>query len=316
MTQYPWQQAQQQLLERLQQQQRLPHALLLTGQAGMGKLEFAQAFAQQLLCSDTSQAAALLAAGNHPDYFIIEPAEEKTTIAVDQIRQLQTKLQQTAHVGNYQVAIIAPAEAMNIAASNALLKTLEEPAGNTLIILVSSHAQQLPATIRSRCQKLHFGPAQDEITTQWLQQQLTPEQDAALLLNLAQGAPLLAAAMAEPVLQNQRKQVFKGFANVITQQADPVAIAAEWQTYALAPVLSWLQTWLADIARCALSIELSVNNSAYQQAITKLTAKTTVQKAFAWYDKLLELKQQFIRVNQLNAQLALEDLLIGIYHDR
>lgn len=316
MMHYPWQQAQQQLLEKLQQQQRLPHALLLTGQAGMGKLDFAQAFAQRLLCSDTPQAETLLAAGNHPDYFFIEPAEEKTTIAVDQIRQLQDKLQQTAHVGNYQVAIIAPAEAMNIAASNALLKTLEEPAGNTCIILVSSHAQQLPATIRSRCQKLHFTPAHDAATIQWLQQRISAEQDAALLLNLAQGAPLLAAAMADPALQSQRKQVFKGFANVIAQQADPVAIAAEWQDYPLTSVLSWLQTWLADITRCALQLDLSVNNPAYQQAITKLTAKATAQKAFAWYDKLLQLKQQFVRVNQLNAQLALEDLLIGIYHDR
>lgn len=313
---YPWQQKQWRQLQKSLEDGRFPHALLLIGQEGMGKLDFAQNIAYHLLMQDSPESGSLLTVGNHPDYFHIQPLEGKKIIGVDQIRHLQKKLQQKSHVSQYQVAIIAPADAMNIASSNALLKTLEEPGQNTIIILVSSHPQQLPATIRSRCQVLSFSQVHDRETIHWLQQQLLEGQDAELLLNLAHGAPLAALSMSDGDIQLQRKMVFKGFAGLIREQKDPVEVANQWQKYEVWQVLSWLQTWLLDISRIQAGAGLVVLNPKYQQAIKDLSEHLEKAAVFDWIDQLSALKKQLAQVSQINIQLALEDLLIGMHYGR
>jgi len=122
------------------------HALLFTG----GNFDIKLAEAKRM-------AAELLGADNfHPDRFIVEPHEKNHSIKIDQIRALSAKLQQKPQHANLQVAIIVPAEAMTTSAANALLKTLEEPAGDVLLILISDQPQRLLPTIRSRCQLKRF----------------------------------------------------------------------------------------------------------------------------------------------------------------
>ena len=148
---YPWQKNQWQRLLSQHRQERLPHALLLTGAAGLGKETFARQFAQFLLCKAAGESVcgqcagcSLILANNHPDLLMIAPEESGKNIKVDQIRDMSATLNQTAQRAGYQVAIISPAEALNRAAANALLKTLEEPSGRVLLLLVSHQPGALP----------------------------------------------------------------------------------------------------------------------------------------------------------------------------
>ena len=111
-----------------------------------------------------------LQAGSHPDFLSLQPEEKSKFIKVDQIRSLCESMAKTSQQGGWKVAVIFPAETMNIAASNALLKSLEEPEPNTLIILVSSRLSTIPMTIRSRCQIQSSAIPSTDIAQQWLGQ--------------------------------------------------------------------------------------------------------------------------------------------------
>lgn len=149
------------LLQQAFQQDRLSHAYLLSGIAGLGKTEFAKQFAQFLLCDTNNncgncRSCKQMQANTHPDFIFIAPEEKNHSIKIDQIRELGEKLSRTAHHSGYQVVVISPADAMPVQAANALLKTLEEPTGKVIIFLVDNQKSILPATIMSRCQKIFF----------------------------------------------------------------------------------------------------------------------------------------------------------------
>src|SRR3990167_3314227 len=149
------------LLKNAFAQNRLSHAYLLSGIAGLGKTDFARKFAVFLLCEKKSSCGVcrgcmLMQANNHPDFIWIAPEEKSHTIKIDQIREMSFKLSHTAHSSDYKVVVIAPADAMPVVAANALLKTLEEPSGKTIIFLIDDQKSVLPATILSRCQKIVF----------------------------------------------------------------------------------------------------------------------------------------------------------------
>lgn len=311
---YPWQQTHWQQLQQDIANDRLPHALLLIGQTGMGKLAFAKELAKTILTKNSPESETLLTAGTHPDYLLVQPVEDKKIISVDQVRQLQKELQQTAHISQYRVAIIEPADRMNIASSNALLKTLEEPAANNIIILVSSQPQRLPATIRSRCRAVSFCQAHDVQTIKWLQTQLLPGQDAELLLNLAHGAPLAALKMIDADIQSQRKVVFKNFSELLRGEIDSVQVANEWQKYDVWQIVSWLQTWLLDISRVQANVKPAVSNEKYQTAIANLAHTLAKKEVFEWLDNIAAFKKQLAQTTQINLQLALEDLLIRMQY--
>ena len=152
----------------LSRRQNMPHAVLLTGPEGTGKGHFAAIIANSLLCSKPSvdrfacgecQSCQLLAANTHPDFYRItlesnadgKPAKD---IKVEQIRQLIQSLAQTSQLGGIKLAIIDPAERMNRNAANSLLKTLEEPTADTLLILLAAQPSRLLPTVRSRCQTI------------------------------------------------------------------------------------------------------------------------------------------------------------------
>jgi DNA polymerase-3 subunit delta' len=188
---------------------RMGHALLVCGPARLGKLAVAQRLAQRLLCRDRGadgepcgrcRSCQLFVAGSHPDYSLVsfvsnkEGTRLRTEIVIEQIRELSGKLSLTPQYGGAQVAIIDPADAINHAACNALLKTLEEPQPGRFLWLVAADPTRLPATIRSRCQKLEFRlPAHDEALA-WLRTQGHDAATAGEALDAARGHPGLAAA--------------------------------------------------------------------------------------------------------------------------
>lgn len=152
---------QQQLLHNAFSQNRLSHAYLLSGMANIGKTEFACQFAKLLLCDEKKscgkcRGCCLMAAQTHPDFMCIQPHEKNHSIKIDQIRELSDKLSRTAQCGGFQIVVISPADAMPSQAANALLKTLEEPAGKVVFFLIDHQQHHLPPTIASRCQKIFF----------------------------------------------------------------------------------------------------------------------------------------------------------------
>ena len=190
---YPWQKAVWQQCVSAYKAERLPHAILLVAPRGSGVNAFADHLAAHVLGQDAQQQH-WLAQQHHPDYYRLTLAKSTDTHKIEQIRQLSQMLQQTSHAAGYQVALIEQAGRMTTQASNALLKTLEEPAGQVLMLLTCEQLDDVLPTIRSRCQVLSLAVHDHEAALTWLQQ-AQPSASATVCeqyLALAQGAPLLA----------------------------------------------------------------------------------------------------------------------------
>lgn len=176
---------------------RLAHALLLCGPVGLGKRALADALAAAALCENRRadgfactecRACLLLAAGTHPDrmHLSFEMRDDGKTprseIVIEQIRTLSAQLSLSSQFGGMQVVTIDPADRLNPSAANALLKTLEEPSGSTVIILVSDQPSRLPATIRSRCQRIQINSPSHTQALDWIRERGIPDSDAELAL--------------------------------------------------------------------------------------------------------------------------------------
>lgn len=257
----PWQKSCWGIIERARRADRLPHALLVTGPAGVGKRQFVALLAHSLLCSGSPEhgfacgscrECELLAAGTHPDYIEIAPDPESKSdeIKVDAIRRLAGSDALTAHRGGRKVIVLDPAQNMNVSAANSLLKTLEEPSAGTLLCLVCEQPSRLSATIRSRCQELKIPIPPESEGLDWLRGQ-TDFQHASTLLRLAHGAPLAALTLADNERMSLREQFFGGFADIARGARDPLGEATAWNKQEPAVLLDWLSGWLCDLLRIA-----------------------------------------------------------------
>jgi len=315
---YPWLEPYRQMLADVITRNRLPHGLLVTGQPGMGKAAFGGALAQLLLCEARDERAApcghckgcvQFQAGSHPDYFVLAPEEDSQVIKVDQVRELGEKLALSSHRAGFKVAVINPAEAMNINAANSLLKTLEEPSDNTVLILVCTRPARLPATIRSRCQQLRITAADPEIARAWLVTQLDG-QDPERYLQLANGAPLEALRLATAQVIETRRTQFQALVRVLEGTADPLAVAADWgKDEDLQPV-HWLRDWLMDLVRIrATGQNCAVRSVDLAEGLAKLASRLDSRKLYRQLDNI----NRLLRVNDgsLNRQLMVEDILLG-----
>jgi DNA polymerase-3 subunit delta' len=244
----------------------LPHALLIQGRAGLGKTALATAFAQRLLCEGSDgdlacgqcQACLWFRQGNHPDFRLIQPealddspavdAESRRRegeaasrqIRIDQVREVQALLAIGTHRRGLRVVLIRPAEAMNVAASNALLKSLEEPPPSTVFLLVSSAADRLLPTVRSRCQRVLIPPASAAEAVPWLTAQGVSDPEAALAY--AANAPLAVLEDAED--RSARDALLQALAG---GQRDPLTLVDVCQSAGPVRVIAWLQKWVADL---------------------------------------------------------------------
>lgn len=318
-TLYPWQQKQWLQVSKYYINGTMPHGLLITGAAGVGKTVFAQAVAELLLCEKNDNFACgqcrschWLQAQTHPDLFLISPEEDSKSIKVEQVRQLTTQLNQTAqNVGGYQIAIVYPADAMNHAAANALLKTLEEPAGKVVIILVTDHEKSLPATVRSRCQKIKFSTPPLEEVRPWLIEKMGTEQNIDLLLSLADYAPLTALGFADGEQLKQRQVFFQQLQQLSEKHLDPVKFAVSCLQYGLVCVIKYLISIITDLVRLKMQVQENfIINKDQLLFLQQLTAKVVLEKLTPYQQKLLDASSLIRQHQSINAQLLLENLLI------
>lgn len=296
---------------------RLPHALLCCGMPGLGKRIFAERLAQALLCQspgvDGSPCGAcrscrLFIAGNHPDYSRAEPAGDAKPIRVDQVRELCAFLAYTSQFGGHKVVLLTPAERMNINAANSLLKTLEEPPANSLLLLISAVPSKLPATVRSRCQRLIFPEPDRQQSKVWLISRLSSNCDPELLLCLAGGSPLSALGLVEGDRLARRQELFDVFRKVIAGQADPVGAAELWCKEAVAENLRWLIGWYMDMIRLKMVSEPPrLFNPDLQQALRQLAAGSTPRRLFRQLNVVVLIHESCS--TPINTQLAMESFL-------
>jgi DNA polymerase-3 subunit delta' len=315
-TLHPWLQQDWERLHGYILQQRIPQALLISGNPGLGKLALAKQFAYALLCSNPKQAGfscgecqscLLLKADTHPDYILIKPAESKKTIAVEQIRSLIVQLSLKPQFENYRVVIINPADSLTNNSANAFLKCLEEPNERTVIFLITDKPGKLPATIVSRCQKVSINKPDKSIVISWLQQQGIND-DPEILFSLAQGAPLQAQAFAKDGHVKLRNDCFKSWLAVARQQTHPVLIAEEWQKLPEGPLLFWITSWVVDLIKCAYDKATDLYNPDLIKSLQELAQQLNLKKLYKLYDLLL-LNRQLLDT-QINKQLMFEDILI------
>lgn len=239
MMSMPWHAEHWQRVQARRSRGAMPHALLLAGPAGLGKRDFLQRLVRGLLCPQAIDGEAcgqcrschLLAAGTHPDYVSLsyglrKDGVQRSEIVVDQIRELSARLSMASQFGGWQIASIDPADAMNAAAANALLKTLEEPAPQTLLLLVADAPWRLPQTIRSRCQRIEFQlPPRDEALA-WLATEGVA--DAVAALDAANGNPGLARRWAEEGALARRQEVRRDLAALAGGRGETMEMVRRW----------------------------------------------------------------------------------------
>lgn len=319
---YVWQARQWQQFWQSVQAGRLPHALLLTGMAGTGKAAFAMHAAQALLCQQVStsgdpcdhcHSCRLVVTQAHPNMYHVVPEKEGHAIKVDQIRELTEFVQQSSLQGEYRIVLINPAHSMNMNAANALLKTLEEPASGTILLLVTDQISHLPATIRSRCQRILFPRPDQQEALNWLRAQAVnatvPLEQA---LRLAHGAPLLALAAMQDEELPIRDDMFKSFHQLAEKRADPLALAAKWQK--MDPI-TWIELalgWVSDMIRLQLGGTITqLLNQDYEQALKASVARIPLQKNLRLLESLLAAQGKMSAGVNFNKQLLIESLLIS-----
>lgn len=315
------------------------NALLLKGRAGIGKLDFALNLAKFRLCENpsltgeacgTCLSCGWFEKGGHPDFYQVSPeasanlsgevavaadsnesvskvkSKKKTNqqINIAQIRALSDFVYMTGHQRGQRIIIICPAEAMNAAAANALLKKLEEPPGHVLFILVVHRPQHLPATIRSRCQLINM-PLPDIVqATRWLEQQGVNAPEACLAA--ASFAPLLALTFNDPNYVAQHDAFIEQIS--APREISPIELAEKMQQSDLPTVVSWMQKWCYDLLSYCLTGKIRYHLS--RVAVIRALASSIETKALTAFLRMLLFSQQLAR-HPLNPRLFLEEIFFN-----
>ena len=321
----PWQHSQWSGLQQMRAQGRLPHALLLGGPAGLGKSRFAIEFALSLLCNSPGKdgtacgacpACRLTAAGSHPDLRLIKPEDDGKWIKIDQIRELLDFVNLKSHFSGIRVAIIDPAEAMNRNAANSLLKTLEEPPPDTLLVLVADQPARLPATIRSRCQQLRFS-ADDTAARAWLAQTLEGDHDLDTLLAITRRRPLVAAELVRSGEYAGRQPLLEALRDLRAGRAEPVTVAAQWAKIGAARIYAMLNLLLLDLARIKTTgAQVGLTNADLRQNLNELAKGLDLRRIFAASDRLNEAERLLASGSNVREQDLLEDFTLDWATDR
>jgi len=264
---FPWQEEQWAFFTRCLEMDRLAHALIIEGPSGCGKTLLANAMAAKLLCnSDQEQACGqcrsceLLKGGAHPEFINItfeidtKTGKLRTVITVDQVREMIRKLQLTTSISTRKVTCIIPAERMHPSAANALLKSLEEPAGSdTVLILVTDSPGKLPITIRSRCQVISVNQPGRETALGWLRQvRSNSDAEVNAAIDAAGGSPLRAAQFLESPELDAFKQVRESLSTLLSRPGSVSEVNGRLAGLDKTEIWRWLSACTSDAIRACM----------------------------------------------------------------
>lgn len=312
----------------LAQKGRLAHALLIKGPRGIGKQAFATALAQGLLCENPGadgsacgqcKACHWLAAGAHPDFRLLAPVTEEEAgaeeseggkktkpspwISIEQVRELHDFINVSSHRGGRKVILVCPAEALNVNAANALLKSLEEPPPLTHFILVSHRPHRLARTIISRCRQLSLREPDPALALQWLGGQGVANPEVALAQ--CSGAPLLALETSESGELAGRRDFLECIA---AADFDPLSAAERFRELPLERFVNWLQKWTYDMAGQRMLGQVRYNPDMVRE-LAILARRVEPLSVLRLHRKLV--REQRNVQHPLNARLYMESVLLS-----
>ena len=303
---YPWLRGHwESFLQRLERD-KLAHALMIEGPAGTGKASFANAVVARLLCLEAGDTACghcrscqLIKGKAHPDFFDLQPEEDSEVIKVDQVRALIGKLNLTTSISARKVACIHPAERMNAAAANALLKSLEEPAGDAVLVLVSDNPGRLPVTIRSRCQAITVNQQDNGLVADWLENRSGRSRGQVMeALQAAGGSPLRAVRFLDGNELENFTRVKKGLSAVLGRPAFAAQLSSELGALDPVDLWRWLSICTGEVIKSVL----------LRQALDWLPANPKLRDT-----ALLELQREADFNRQLAATPVRGELLLQVW---
>ncbi len=291
-------------VRRAARRDRLPHALLIHAVPGLGGESLASWIAAFTLCESRAAAPCgecaacrLMAAGNHPDLHWVAREDDAKQLQIDQIRALCDVLSLKSYRGGYKVAVVATADVMNANAANALLKTLEEPPPRSLLLLCSARPSRLPPTIVSRCQRLTIATPPRTVALEWLNSRAAG--DWTRVLDFATGAPLRALELRAGAFDALDRDMTDAVARLARRELDIPATAARWAKETLERRLEWIETWVTDSIRVALTEPAG------------LQSHGGIRKIRGLYGVLDGARSMRLELStSLNMQLAAEELLL------
>ncbi|MGB0467861.1 MAG: DNA polymerase III subunit delta' [Pontibacterium sp.] len=316
---YPWLDTCWQHLCELHRNRRLPHALMLYGVRGVGKADFARAFAHYLLCQSPDgnqpcgqcRACQLNAVNGHPDLFQLTPEGPDKPIKVDQVRGLTDFICSTAQQGGYRVVILNPADALNLSAANALLKMLEEPGQDTVLLLLTDRPGQVMPTIKSRCQRVECPLPQESEAVAFVVDRLdTSAEDATAILRINNGAPLLALDYQANGLETWRTQLITGLADVLKQRRTAVEVAQSWQKADLELLLGWIYSLVVDISRVKLTQTEDIQQLDARNMLLAVARRGNLQALLKFANLVQDERKSLILRQNPNKQMLLERILL------
>ncbi len=321
----------------------LHHGLLISANPGTGLREFVTELSHYLICEMaysnqrspclSCQNCKLFEAGSHPDFHVITSENESANgriellsayseryldvkqrdrkakpgkvVSVNQIRQLIDRFTTHCHISATKIGLIIPADRMNINAANALLKLLEEPPENTILILAASEPARLPRTILSRCVNVKLSEPAVEQSVSWLSDYM-PENQARIAIHLSGQSPIQAKQLYEFGELEARESYLKSLISTVANQSNPLDVAQQLAKMEFETTLLWMQQFIKD---------LTVWCTTQQKPFWKIPEALSIRQVsenrlFALYDRITHYKK--IARGSINEQLALEDLLIAL----
>jgi DNA polymerase III subunit delta' len=305
---------------------RLHHAYLFVGAEGVGKKTIAFGLAKTLHCSAATGDfcgecvnCARVRDRNHPDVRIIEPLAGKKEISIQQIRELEKELNFRSFSGKRKIAILDPATLMNLAAQNALLKTLEEPPQDSLLILIASNAGALLPTLRSRCLRVTFGPLARELISGFLVSRKGLEAEAAeFLAAMSLGRLSAVVGIDSQKLLDRRGEWVRLVSSLgagdYRAAIDAAEVLAGSKENCLT-FLEWVESWFRDLLTYGVTGNREdVINTDMLPQIQKQSTSIDFGRLFA---RIAEAKAAVEGIQRnLNRRMTMENLLLNTVEAR
>lgn len=312
-------------LRRLLETDRLPHALLFSGSEGVGKRRTAEALAATLLCSSpaaghpcgTCESCRAFSWGIHPDFFFVVPeavGKGARSIRIEAMRALGSALARPPELAPRQVALIDDAQRMNEAAANSFLKTLEEPTGDVVFLLVTGMRAALLDTIVSRCLEIPFGPLALPELSEVLRRHGVEAEEAAALAALADGSAGRALALHAEGALRRREEAVSLLARL--PQIPPLSLWAEgkkWGALSREEAGEWLRS-LRLTLRDVLALyggAAPLYNVGLEAPVAEIAARFSEARVFSMLADVKEAERRLLSSN-VNIRLLVEALLLSL----
>jgi len=294
---------------------RLPHSLLVLSAPGLGAQMLVNWITALALCEspgerpcDVCASCRLLRSDTHPDVHAVRLEEDAQQIKIDQVRELIDSLTLKSYRGGYKVGVIEGAEALNANGANAFLKTLEEPAPRTMLMMIARPNHRLPATIASRCLRLHLRPPPAEAALKWLEANSPATKPWSAALALAGGAPLLALQLDAEGLSALDADMRQSIAELSEGSVDITLLSDRWVRSNPGVRITWLENWITQRVHAALGSATS-HQTAEPVRLPAALLKPKIRALFELLDAAREVRR--LASTGMNQQLALEALLVG-----